>query len=150
METFSQTHPVTNTDTTAPENQKAYEKIVMILDGEYDLACKGHLRSDFQRLTNVQDVVVDFTDVTYIDSTAVVELLRMHRIRESKGYKRETIVVQNPNIKKLFTLLNLQQVFCLVNDLSHVVEKNEEPIGLDYTARHAPCGHHASPRTAKT
>jgi anti-anti-sigma factor len=150
LETFSQTHPVTNIGTTAPENQKACEKIVMILDGEYDLACKGHLRSDLQRLTNVQDVVVDFTDVTYIDSTAVVELLRMHRIRESKGYKGETIVVQNPNIKKLFTLLNLQQVFSLVNDLGHVVEKNEEPIGLDYTARHASCGHHASPRTAKT
>lgn len=137
METFSQTQP------------PASKKIVMILGGEYDLACKEHLRSDLQRLTSVQDVVLDFTDVTYIDSTTIVELLRMHETRESKGYKRETIVVQNPNLKKLFTLLNLQQVFCFVNDLGYVVEKNEEPIGLDYTGRHTSCGRHDRPARPK-
>jgi anti-anti-sigma factor len=150
VETFSQTPSATDKGTTAPETRKAAKKIVMILDGEYDIACKEHLRSDLQRLTSVQDVVLDFTDVTYIDSTTIVELLRMHRTRESKGYKRETIVVQNPNLKKLFALLNLQQVFCFVTDLGYVVEKSEEPIGLEYTLRHVSCGHHVSPHAVRS
>jgi anti-anti-sigma regulatory factor len=110
----------------------------MILGGEYDLSCKEHLRADLEPLTGVQDVVLDFTDVTYIDSTVVVELMRMHQQRLSKGYKRETIVVKNRNIKKLFTLLSLQDAFDFVSDLDHAVQKNEEPIGLKY----ALCGRH--------
>jgi len=120
--------------------ENTIEMVVMIFGGEYDIACKEHLRADLQRLTDVQDVVLDFTDVTYIDSTILVELIRMNQIRSSKGYERETIVVQNQNLKRLFTVLNLQDVFHFVPGLEHVVQKNEQPIGLDY----ASCGKHAS------
>jgi hypothetical protein len=58
--------------------------------------------------------------------------------------------VQNPNLKKLFALLNLQQVFCFVTDLGYVVEKSEEPIGLEYTLRHVSCGHHVSPHAVRS
>jgi len=124
----------------ATQAENTIEMVVMIFGGEYDIACKEHLRADLQRLTDVQDVVLDFTDVTYIDSTILVELIRMNQIRSSKGYERETIVVQNRNLKRLFTLLNLQDVFHFVPGLEHVVQKNEQPIGLDY----ASCGKHAS------
>jgi anti-anti-sigma regulatory factor len=120
--------------------QETFEKVVMIFGGEYDLACKEHLRADLEPLTGVQDVVLDFTDVTYIDSTIIVELMRMHQQRVSKSYKRETIVVQNQNIKKLFTLLSLQDAFYFVPDLDHVVQRNQEPVGL----RYASCGGHRS------
>lgn len=126
--------------TRATQAENALQRVVMIFGGEYDLACKEHLRADLERLANVQDVVLDFTDVTYMDSTVVVELIRMNQIRRSKGYKRETIVLQNPNIKRLFTLLSLQDVFHFVPELNHVVGKNEQPIGLDY----ASCARHVS------
>lgn len=136
--TQTATHIAPTTRATQAEN--ALQRVVMIFGGEYDLACKEHLRADLERLANVQDVVLDFTDVTYIDSTVVVELIRMNQIRCSKGYKRETIVLQNPNIKRLFTLLSLQDVFHFVPELNHVVDKNEQPIGLDY----ASCARHVS------
>ena len=136
--TQTETHVAPTTRGTQAEN--VLQRVVMIFGGEYDLACKEHLRADLERLANVQDVVLDFTDVTYIDSTVVVELIRINQIRSSKGYKRETIVLQNPNIKRLFTLLSLQDVFHFVPELNHVVEKNEQPIGLDY----ASCARHVS------
>lgn len=136
--TQTETHVAPTTRGTQAEN--VLQRVVMIFGGEYDLACKEHLRADLERLANVQDVVLDFTDVTYIDSTVVVELIRINQIRSSKGYKRETIVLQNPNIKRLFTLLSLQDVFHFVPELKHVVEKNEQPIGLDY----ASCARHVS------
>ncbi|MGA8099700.1 MAG: STAS domain-containing protein [Candidatus Cybelea sp.] len=136
--TQTETHVAPTTRGTQAEN--VLQRVVMIFGGEYDLACKEHLRADLERLANVQDVVLDFTDVTYIDSTVVVELIRINQIRSSKGYKRETIVLQNPNIKRLFTLLSLQDVFHFVPELNHVVDKNEQPIGLDY----ASCARHVS------
>ena len=136
--TQTETHVAPTTRGTQAEN--VLQRVVMIFGGEYDLACKEHLRADLERLANVQDVVLDFTDVTYIDSTVVVELIRINQIRSSKGYKRETIVLQNPNIKRLFTLLSLQDVFHFVPELNHAVEKNEQPIGLDY----ASCARHVS------
>jgi anti-anti-sigma regulatory factor len=72
----------------------APEKVVMVFGGEYDLACKEHLRSDLARIADSPDVVLEFTDVTYIDSTVIIELLRLHRSRATKGYSPLTIVLQ--------------------------------------------------------
>ena len=128
----------------APE---VVDKIVMILDGEYGLACKPHLRSDLERLADVRDVVLDFTDVTYVDSTVIVELIRMHRLRDAKGYRPVTIAGQSQIIERFFRLLRLQDVFRIVPNLGDVVEKKEERIGLVYNSWSSElCGGHATLR----
>ncbi len=147
------TYPVTPIRGTALEKQaqQALEKIVMIFGGEYDLAGREHLRSDLERLTDVPDVVLDFTDVTYIDSTVVVELIRMHQMRDARGYKPTTFVVQKQSLKKLFALFNLQGIFRFVPKIDDVVENKEERIGLYYASRKRgePSGGHASAAAVK-
>lgn len=126
---------------------KPTTKTVLIFYGEYDLGCKAHLRSVLDRLTDVEHAVLDFTDVTYMDSTVVVELLRMHQISNAKGYDREPIVGQSQNLTSLFALMSLQDVFHSVPDMGHVLEKPGERIGLIYTSGLAeqPCGGHFQP-----
>jgi anti-anti-sigma factor len=114
--------------------QEPLEKVVMVFGGEYDIACKEHLRDDLAPLTNAPDVILDFTDVTYIDSSFLNELVALHKNRDAKGYKSETIVVNNENLIKLFGLLGLQGVFAFVGGLEEVVVKNDERIGLYYTS----------------
>jgi anti-anti-sigma regulatory factor len=112
----------------------APEKVVMVFGGEYDLACKRHLRSDLARIADSPDVVLEFTDVTYIDSTVIIELLRLHRGRATKGYPPLTIVLQNPQLLKLFALLHLEKKFHLVDDLCKIIPTMQGAIDLEYTS----------------
>lgn len=114
------------------ESRGPHDKVVMMFAHEYDISCKEQLRVDLEGLTNVQSVVLDFTDVTYLDSTVIGELIRLHNIRTSKGYGRETIVANNPHLEKLFNIVGLHKIVNLVASLADIVEKPGELIDLQY------------------
>ncbi len=105
---------------------------VMIFRGEYDIATAARLRTDLDRLRDLRRVVLDFTDVTYLDSKAIHELVALHHYRAEKGYEREAIVFQSPTLRKIFGILNLQQVFHCVSNLSEVVPTDNTPSHLFY------------------
>ncbi len=107
------------------------ETVVMVFAGEYDIASKEQLRAELQLLVPVSDLVLDFTQVTYLDSTAVSEMIRMHRLRADHLYERETIVVHNENIQKLFDMLQLHEVFHLVGTLDEALG-NGQPAAIRY------------------
>jgi len=110
--------------------------VVMIFSGEHDMACKEHLRSDLAPLSAVTDAVLDFTDVTYIDSTVIVELIRLHSRRSASGRAPMTIVVQQAHLKKLFALLSLETIFRFADSLEEAIQKDKAAFRLDY----ASCG----------
>jgi anti-anti-sigma factor len=95
--------------------------VVLIFVGEYDLACKGQLRAELERLADITNVVLDFSGVTYMDSTTLTELIRLHRLRAENLHERETIVLKHKHIKKLFDMLELKKVFRLVDNLDEAV-----------------------------
>jgi anti-anti-sigma regulatory factor len=92
----------------------APETTVVVCTGAYDIACRWQFRADLEPLAHVTNAILDFTDVTYVDSTIVGELIRLHRIRAEAGYDGETVAIHAPNIRKLFKLLQLNFVMkCL-------------------------------------
>ncbi len=105
---------------------------VMIFRGEYDIATAARLRADLNRLRDLRRVVLDFTDVTYLDSKAIHELVALHQYRAEKGFEREAIVFQSPTLQKIFGILNLQQVFHCVSNLGDVVPNDNTPSHLFY------------------
>jgi anti-anti-sigma factor len=105
---------------------------VMIFRGEYDIATAARLRADLHRLRDFRRVVLDFTDVTYLDSKTIHELVDLHHYRAEKGYEREALVFRSPTLQKIFGILNLQQVFHCVSNLSDVVPKDNTPSHLFY------------------
>jgi len=107
---------------------------VMIFTGEYDIATAEQLRADLRRIRDIQRVVLDFTDVTYVDSKAIHELVDLHHYRAAKGYKREVIVFQSPVLRRIFAVLNLEQVFHCVANLSDVVGNDNAPSHLYYAS----------------
>jgi anti-anti-sigma factor len=107
---------------------------VMIFSGEYDIAGAERLRADLNRLRDIQKVVLDFTDVTFVDSKAIHELVNLHQYRAAKGFEREAIVFQNPNLRRIFGILKLEQVFQCVSNLSDVVRNDDTPSHLYYAA----------------
>ncbi|TWJ21339.1 STAS domain-containing protein [Micromonospora endolithica] len=67
------------------------------LSGELDMAFSGHLREAVERTlasTATQWLIVDLRDTTLIDSSAVKELVDVHRFAARQG---RVLVVRNAN-----------------------------------------------------
>ena len=109
---------------------------VMIFSGEYDIATAEGLRADLNRVRDIKRVVLDLSDVTYVDSKAIHELIALRTYRSAKGFEREAIVFQSPALRKIFGILNLDQVFHCVSNLSDVVPSDNTPSDLYYAAAH--------------
>lgn len=94
----------------------------MVFAGEYDVASKEQLRSDLDRLAAVQHLVLDFSEVTYVDSTVVLELLRLHLRRSQAQGGSETLVVGAGNVQKVLHTFGLQKVFHVVSSVGEVLD----------------------------
>lgn len=115
-----------------PPQSGSDDKVVMMFAGEYDLSCRDRLRRDFERLSNVQDVILDLTDVTYVDSTFIAELMRLNGTRSSLGRARETIVVGNQGVRRVFDILSLGQAFSFATSLEQVATMDGRQAALYY------------------
>jgi anti-anti-sigma factor len=105
---------------------------VMIFSGEYDIATAQGLRADLNRVRDIQRVILDLSDVTYVDSKAIHELIGFRNYRAEKGFEREAVVFHSPALRKIFGILNLEQVFHCVSNLSDVVRNDNTPSHLYY------------------
>ena len=80
----------------------------MIFSGAYDVTCKRQWSAVLEGLCAEPDVIIDFSDVSYLDATCVTEMLRMHRRRRDNGFDSETIILGQPPVRKLFDLLKME------------------------------------------
>jgi anti-anti-sigma factor len=85
---------------------------VVVFSGEFDIASKEALREQLYRVSVVENLCLDFAEVAYVDSTAIGELIRLHKSRIERGFSNEVVVVgQNQPIRRLFQILHLESVF---------------------------------------
>ncbi len=90
------------------------ETVMMVFDGEYDLAAKAQLRSAFDLLAVCRQAILDFSSVTYIDSTVLCEMARMHQARSARGYDRATLILNNASVLKLLGIASMTELFRIV------------------------------------
>src|ERR671915_238782 len=97
---------------------------VISLSGEVDLYTAPEFK---QKLLDViaqgaSDVVVDFTDATFIDSTTLGVLVSgVKRLRENEG--QLSLVCNDRNITKIFEITGLDRVFPIYATRNEAVEK---------------------------
>jgi anti-anti-sigma factor len=78
------------------------------LSGEYDIARKRELVELFAPIFNGNPVTIDMTDVTYVDSTFLGELMAMRLRLEDP---QVTLVGVSPGIARLFAIASLDRFF---------------------------------------
>jgi anti-anti-sigma regulatory factor len=86
----------------------------VVFSGEYDVTCKQRWSKQLEVLCGEPNVILDFSDVTYVDATCMTEVLRMHERRHAKGFDRETVILGHPNVRILFDLLKMHGVVRVV------------------------------------
>ena len=106
---------------------------LMIFAGAYDVTCKRQWSKELEGLCTEPNVIIDLSDVSYLDATCLTEMLRMHERRHNNGFDRETIILGQPRVRKLFDLLNMEGVVRVVECLDDATEPQ----------RSAPIVHHA-------
>jgi anti-anti-sigma factor len=90
----------------------------VVFAGEYDLAVKEQFRDELDRLVDEPNVVLDFTDLSYIDSTCIAELMRSRDLRASRGLPSPTLLMRPGNrIRRIFEILGLLSAFDFVEEL---------------------------------
>jgi anti-anti-sigma regulatory factor len=113
----------------------------VVFAGEYDVMSKASLRVLLDRITEVPDLVLDFREVTFIDSTCVTELLRMHTLRITNSLPRETIVLGPTPIRRLFEVLDLYRVFNVVENDDGMAPSETPRQRLDFRFGRVHTGH---------
>lgn len=108
--------------------------VVMVFSGEYDIVSKDQVRTAFDAVSEAPRLALDFSDVRYIDSSIIHELLRLHNTRAAGALERETVVVRSKNLLRLFEILHLASVFRVVESLDEAVDKNGEDITVQYAS----------------
>jgi anti-anti-sigma factor len=83
---------------------------IVRLDGEYDLARKDELSAVFGTFEGSAPIVLDMTDVTYVDSSFFSELagLRLRAVDRSI-----TLRGANEQIRRLLNLVGFHKIFIL-------------------------------------
>lgn len=119
--------------TTGIAEYRQPQTIVMIFFGEYDLAVRDQLRADLARLADAPKVVLDLSEVTYLDAGTIAEFVRLHNVREAKHLERETIVLKKPYWLKIFGLLHLREAFRITETLEDAIRQSGELVDLDCT-----------------
>ncbi|MBV8373981.1 MAG: STAS domain-containing protein [Candidatus Eremiobacteraeota bacterium] len=101
---------------------------IVVFAGEYDIACKVQFRNEMTRLRSRADVVLDFTEVTYVDSTIVAELLLLAKDRIYAGLPPQKMILSNhSSVRRVFDLVQLEKVITLVTSVDGV-KKRERPV----------------------
>lgn len=109
---------------------------LMIFSGAYDVTCKEQWSEELETLSTEPNVIIDLSDVSYLDATCLTEMLRMHERRRHNGFDRETIILGQPPVRTLFGLLNMEGVVRVVESLTDATDpQTSAPM-----VRHAFCG----------
>jgi len=94
------------------------------LEGEVDLATAPAFKADVERLLadGFVNVVVDLTQVTFIDSTALGVLIgSVRRLREKDG--RLVLIANGFAVTRPLTLTGLDRVFTIVETREQAAEQ---------------------------
>jgi anti-anti-sigma factor len=84
--------------------------------GEIDFTAREDFRSKLAVLADAPAAIVDLTAVTYMDSSALAEILLLQRGR-AHARKAAMSVVVNERIRRFFEIAGLQNVLLLASNL---------------------------------
>jgi anti-anti-sigma regulatory factor len=107
----------------------------MVFSGQYDVSCKQRWSEQLESLCSEPNVIIDLSDVTSLDATCVTEILKMHARRDAKGFDRETVILVDPGVRRLFDLLKMQDVVRVVESLDDAVRKRRSPPVVHFAFR---------------
>jgi anti-sigma B factor antagonist len=102
---------------------------VLFLAGEIDISVKAELAKILEK--SVEDahssLIIDLTDIRYIDSSGFEVLIRTQKQLTSREIKLY-LVTENPLIRRLFSVLKLDLFFTVCKSLEHAISTASQTV----------------------
>jgi anti-anti-sigma factor len=99
--------------------------LIVSLDGELDIAQRDALDWKLKPAQFADPVILDLSNVSYIDSTALSAFVRLRKARIDKGYDPEVLVVANMNVRKVLALTQLDSLWEIYDTLDEALRAAE-------------------------
>jgi anti-sigma B factor antagonist len=85
---------------------------VIALSGELEIGRKAEIRDRLQMVESATSVLIDLSEVTYADSTALAELMRLRGEADTRDVS-VAILVGNRQFARLLEYAGLSQMFAV-------------------------------------
>ncbi len=93
-------------------NQPSLKTVRVRLSGEFDLSSEEQLEALLLPAEDADNAIIDMSETTYIDSTALSCLIRLKKRLAARGDVGTVYLVgMNSSIRKLFSITGLDGVF---------------------------------------
>ena len=94
------------------------DRTIVTVSGEIDLATQGSLRAQLNELVvaGQVDLILDLTDVTFVDSTGLGALIGTRR-RVHAFHGSLALVIPDESVMKVFTITGLEKVLAIHDTL---------------------------------
>ncbi len=99
---------------------------VMKLTGELEFSRRDDLRERFRAIEGKSRVLLDFSEVTYADSTALTILVAFHK-SVNQHTTRVAMLVTLPQFDRLLCYAGLQEAFVIFRDRGEALTYLAEP-----------------------
>jgi anti-anti-sigma factor len=85
---------------------------VIALGGELEIGRKAEIRAALQMIESATSVLIDLSEVTYADSTALAELMRFRREADTRSVS-VAILIGHRQFSRLLEYAGLSQMFAV-------------------------------------
>lgn len=99
------------------------DSTIVSLSGEFDINRQHELRKTLEPLYAQQYLILDLSQVQYVDSACLCEFMRMRSARSDAGARPACFVVDERRFGRLFRFLGLHEVFPVVHSLEEAFER---------------------------
>ena len=83
---------------------------VVTVSGDFDMSIAGLVRQRISADVHADEVILDLTQVTFIDSTGIGVIVQAHRIFNSGEVKRLRVIGQQPPVLMVFEAAGLEHL----------------------------------------
>lgn len=94
---------------------------VITLEGEWDLSRGEELRRRLERGADHSDLVLDFSRLTYLDSTCIGMLMRLRTQRVAKGWRPGRAVLPNGPVLRVLQICNFEELWTICGSLDEAL-----------------------------
>lgn len=95
--------------------------LIVSLEGELDIAERDRLEWNLKPAQFAEALVIDLSQVGYIDSSCLAVLVRLRKLRMEKGFPPAVLVISSKQILKIFQLTQLDALWDIYGTLEEAM-----------------------------
>jgi anti-anti-sigma factor len=96
--------------------------LIVSLDGDLDIAQREALEWKLKPAVFADPVILDLTQVRFVDSTALTAFVRLHKARMERRFQPELMVIGSIHVRRVLEMTQLDSLFEIYETLDQALQ----------------------------